>query len=490
MKRHGLAGVLAGAGCLALALQAVAEECDAYCWLVRANEASLVMLHDTGLLSADEATTLATTLREVANAEAQPGARRSGNYLYLEQAMSREIGTLASKIHLGRSRQDLHGTVRRLRLRDASLAAYAAQLAAREALLAKSAEYATVVIPAYTHGVQAQPTSFGHYALAFAAALERDAVRFRAAYANLNRSPLGAAALGTSHFPIDRPALAALLGFSSPVENSYDANLVSSVDSKLELASALRISAIPVGQLMQNLHTQYHVPRPWMLLDDGQVSGSTIMPQKRNPRPLDRLRLRASQVVGLAQQADLNAHNTNTGMHDYRALETTDTLLASAESMYRQYANVIGGLRVDAVRAREELDRDYASMTEIADVLQREAGVNFRDGHHYASTLTRVGRTAGAGPMQLDDATLLATWRAEFGSELPVPVQTLRAAMDPVAMVSGRRGLGGPQPGEVQRMLVRAQQQLAEDEAWLQQRYAAITAANTQRSERFGALLK
>ena len=319
------------------------------------------------------------------------------------------------------------------------------QLAAREALIATAERYADVVIPAYTHGVQAQPTSAGHYLLAFAAVMERDAERYREAYARINRSPLGAAALGTSGFALDRPRLAELLGFAEPVDNSYDANLLSSVDSKLEVAAVVRAGAVPVGQLMQNVHTQYHVPQPWILLADGQTSGSTIMPQKRNPRPLDQVRLKASNVIGLAQQVDLNAHNTNTGMHDYRAANTVLDMLGAARRMYRQYAEVVGGLRVDRERASRELARDYAAMTEVADVLQREAGVNFRDGHHYASRLTTIGRAAGIGPLEIDDATLTATWHEEFGSELPVSLATIRRAMDPAAIVAARRGLGGPQ---------------------------------------------
>ena len=475
--------------CLTIALllggTATHADCDAYCWLVAANEASLVMLAEEGIVAADDAATIAAALSNAAAKEAEPGARRSGNYLYLERAMSAEIGTLASRIHIGRSRQDLHGTVRRLRLRDAFLDMVAAQLAAREALLATARANAEITIPAYTHGVQAQPTSFGHYALAFAAALARDGERYRQAYERLNRSPLGAAALGTSGFALNRPRLATLLGFDAPVENSYDANLVSSVDSKLEVAGAVRLSAIPIGQLMQNLHTQYHVPQPWMLLGDGQTSGSTIMPQKRNPRPLDQIRLRATSVVGLAHQVDLNAHNTNTGMHDYRAANTILDLLAEAVRMYEQYAVVIGGLRIDAMRARAELDRDYAAMTEVADVLQREGNVNFRDGHHYASTLTTIGRAAGLGPAALSDTVLTDTWRREFDSELPVALATVRAALDPAAIVAARRGLGGPQPAEVSRMLAEAERMLDEDRAWLSRKRDAIATASDARSKAF-----
>ena len=155
-------------------------------------------------------------------------------------------------------------------LREALLDSYEALLAARYALLDLSAAHVNTVVPAYTHGVQAQPTTFAHYLLAFSAAFERDAERLQQAYARLNLSPLGAAALSTSGFPVDRERLAELLGFGGLVENSYDANLVSSVDSKIEFANALATSAITVGQFMQNLHTQYHNPEPWIRLEEGR----------------------------------------------------------------------------------------------------------------------------------------------------------------------------------------------------------------------------
>ena len=192
------------------------------------------------------------------------------------------------------------------------------------------------------------------------------------------------------------------------------------------------------------------------------------MPQKRNPRPLDRVRTQASLVIGGAQTQMLLAHNTNTGMHDYRTRAPILLLADDAELMYRRHTQLIGLLRVDRERALEELRRGFSTMTEVADMLVREAGLPFRDAHHYASALTDYAsapsqRQAGS----LTDEELQDIYRQAMGERLPVPVEKVRRAMDPAAMLSQRKGLGGPQAQEVSRMLRGHQDSLAEDQAWL-----------------------
>ena len=344
------------------------------------------------------------------------------------------------------------------------------------------------MIPAYTHGVQAQPTTLAHYLLAFDAALGRDANRLRELYPRLNHSPLGAAALGTSGFAIDRQRLAVLLGFEGPVENSYDANLLSSADVKIELANALANSAIHVGQFAQDLHAQYREARPWMGVDESTTDVSSLMPQKRNPRPVDRLRSRATDVVAGAQTVMLAAHNTNTGMNDYRGTEPLFAVTDAAQGMYLAWAKLVAGLKVDPAAARAIVDGDYATMTEVADTLLRDAGVPFRVAHHYASALTDYGRAEGKRPAELTDAELQAIYVEAIGEPLPLPPGTIHAAMDPAKMVAARKGLGGPQPVEVRRMLAAQQLGVQADESWLKSRREALQAAAKARQAAFDAL--
>ena len=445
----------------------LAEPHDDFHHLGEINRASLVMLAEEGLVSAKLARKIATGVDTVIDEQNRPGSRRSSNYLHFEARLLEIAGSEASRLHTGRSRQDMGSTFRRMGLREATLEAYEGLLAARLVLLELAADHVDTIVPAYTHGVQAQPTSFAHYLLAFSAAFERDAARLEQAYARLNLSPLGAAALGTSGFAINRERLAELLGFEGVVENSYDANLVSSVDSKIELANALSTSAVMVGQLMQNVHTQYHNPSPWLVLVESRTDVSSIMPQKRNPRPLDQVRLLATQVVGSAHTVTLNAHNTNSGMNDYRPGYQAASTAAAATDMYVAYVDVMTNLVVDRERSLAEVNAGYSTMTEVADVLLREAEVPFRIAHHYASELTTYGRGSGKRPRDLTDAELAQVYREAIGEDLPVDVAVIRAAMDPATMVRNRAGFGGPQPDEVMRMLARHNASLEAGFRWL-----------------------
>lgn len=464
-------------------------ECpDFFCYLVEANKASLVMLNEEGLVDRRQAAAIAAAMVQLSAEQEAEGARRTANYLPYEERLVEMAGEQAANLHLGRSRQDLHGVVRRMLIRDQWLELAGGALEARAALLSLAGQEASTPIPAYTHGVQAQPTTLGHYLLAFSANLERDLERYREGYARMNLSPLGGAALGTSGFALNRERLSRLLGFDAPVENSYDANFVSSGDLRRELAGILEMSAVPIGQLAESLHTQYHNPRPWILLDQSAVSISTIMPQKRNPRPLDRVRSQSSKVLGGAQTEMLLAHNTNTGMHDYRDIAPIMELAEDGRGMYRRYARLIGLLRIDRERALEELRRGFSTMTEVADMLVREAGLPFRTAHRFASALTDYGRANQLRPESLSDEELQTIYRETMGRRLPVATEKLRRAMDPVAMLAERKGLGGPQPDEIQRMLNAQRESLEDDRVWLGRANAELLAASLQLHEAFAAL--
>ena len=225
----------------------------------------------------------------------------------------------ASRLHTGRSRQDISSTIARMNLRDGLLKEIDALVACREALAALAGRHLDTIIPAYTHGVQAQPTTLAHYLLAFCAALARSTERMREAYARVNRNPLGAAALATSSFALDRARTAALLGFDGVEDNAYDANHLAPVDCFLEAGNALAIAAVEMGLFAQDLHAQYAAPQPWLLLATGTLTGvSSIMPQKRNPAAIEQLRAQASILLGELQGLYLLAHNNRSGMFDYR----------------------------------------------------------------------------------------------------------------------------------------------------------------------------
>src|SRR5262245_760688 len=235
-------------------------------FLDQLNKASIVILTETKIVPHAVAASIAKGIAQLIAQEHKAMQRRSADYLDYEPRLTAIVGPDASRLHTGRSRQDIASAIARMNLRDGLLKELQALTTAREKLLAVASRHTATIIPAYTHGVQAQPTTFAHYLLALAAALARQSERMQQAYARINRNPLGAAALATSSFPLDRERLAVLLGFEGLVENAYDANHLAPVDSALDVAGAYSSGELHHGQLAQDLHGKYPHPEPGPML--------------------------------------------------------------------------------------------------------------------------------------------------------------------------------------------------------------------------------
>lgn len=464
---------------------------DAFYYMTLMNKASAVMLAETGIVPATLGGRIAKGIQQVDADQAKSGARRPADYLVFEADLLKAAGPDASRLHTGRSRQDMGSTSSRMFLREGLLDTFEQLNHARDRVLALAAQHQKTIMPAYTHGVQAQPTSLAHYLLAFDAAMQRDGERFRAAYSDINLSPLGAAALGTSGFPLDRKRLAVLLGFDGVVDNSYDANHWSPQETNVELASVVATSAIGVGHFVQDLHTQYHQPVPWVLLKEGPLTGiSSIMPQKRNPSALEELREIGSTVIGQAQTVYFVEHNTVTGMNDYRGPEHALEAAKTAQRMYALLADVVDGLDVRVDRALDEVNRDYSTMTEVADSLLRIANVPFRIGHHFASELTNYGRANHKMPKEIPYAEAQRIYKdATEGQTLPLTEAQFKEALSAENMVFNRHGLGGPQLSEIGRMLTEHRARLASDNGWTTQQRNAIAGATAALDKAFAQLI-
>jgi argininosuccinate lyase len=449
------------------------------------NKASLVMLCETGIvpraLGGRIARAIATLIETV------PRPQRSADYLDCEPRLIALAGAEASRLHSGRSRQDIASTIARMNLRD-GLARVCSGLAdVRASLVALARAHTQTIIPAYTHGVQAQPTTLAHYLLAFASTLGRETERLQQAYARVNRNPLGAAALATSSFALDRVRLAQLLGFEGLVENAYDANHLAPVDAFLDVAGAFAIAAVQVGQFAQDLHAQYAEPQPWILLQTGKLTGtSSIMPQKRNPAALEQLRAQASLMLGDMQTAFLVAHNVRTGMFDYRSYDPVPC--TRPLQVLRLFAEVVDGIVVDKDRALEEVQADYSTTTEIADALLQRAEVPFRIGHHFASLLTDYGRSHRLRLSDIPFGEVQRIYRAETKQPLPLSESEFSQVISAQYMVFGRRGAGGPQLVETSRMLSEAAAHNAADRAWLERETARLAEAAAVLDRTFQAL--
>jgi argininosuccinate lyase len=459
------------------------ERRDEFYWLGQLNKASSVMVVEQGIVPKVLGKTIADAVAQVIADAAKPGARRSGDYLQVEPLIIAVGGPDVTRMHSGRSRQDIGATRNRLFQRDQVLATYRSLNAARAALLDLAARHPDSIVPAYTVGVQAQPISFGHYILGYTQALERNGVRLVQAFANVNKSPLGSAALGTSSFPVNRPRLAELLGFDGVIENSLDANQLSPIDTGFDLTNVSSSIALTVGAFISDIEAQYRMTTPWLTLEEGDLTGtSSIMPQKRNPVALNDVRIRASETLGVATTYLLKAHNVPHGVPDYKGNDPIQAL-ARAADMLDKLTLVVKQLRFNANRALDEVDADYATTTELADILQRDADVPFRVGHHFASDLVTYGRSNGFRPTQIPYVAaqeIYAKAAAHFGlreTKLPLSEAVFRRALTAENMVRSSLGLGGPQPAEVSRMLAAQRRQLVSDATWIAERQARLATA-------------
>lgn len=452
---------------------AAQEKRDEFYYLGELNKASSVMVVEQGIVPKALGRSIAETVSKVIADAEKAGAQRSGDYLIVEKSLIAAGGPDVTRMHSGRSRQDIGATRNRLFQRAQLLVTFRSLNNARAALIDMAARYPDAIVPAYTIGVQAQPISFGHYILAYAEALERNAERLRRAYANVNRSPLGSAALGTSSFPVNRVRLADLLGFDGIVENSLDANQISPIDTGVDLVSVASAAALTVGTFISDLEAQYRMTTPWLTLEEGELTGtSSIMPQKRNPNALHNVRVVASEVLGISTTYLFKAHNVPHGLGDYKGSEPQNALNRMAQ-MLNNLAAVVKQLNFNAKRALDEVNDDYSTTTELADILQRDANVPFRVGHHFASELVNYGRGNNLRPAEIpyDQAKLIyaeaATQFKLDNTELPLSEAQFRKSLTAENMVQSAQVVGGPQPTEVARMLAGERTRLNADRDWL-----------------------
>ncbi len=481
----------AGAACLlATGMSAMSDAAeqkhDPFYWLSEMNMASAVMVVEQGIVPKALGGMIADAVAKVIAEGDKPGAPRSGNYLIVERDLIKAGGPDVTRLHSGRSRQDIGSTSQRLAMRDDMLIALGKLNDALAVLLGMAERYPNAIIPAYTWGVQAQPITLGHYLLGYAASFSRTFERMRQAYARLNLSPLGAAALGTSSFPVNRQRLAELLGFDGLVENSFDANQLSPIDMGGDIAGFTSAAALTISALVADITQQYAQTQPWLLLAEGEMTGtSSIMPQKRNPSGLVFLRAQASTVLGHAQTFLIVAHNVPAGMSDYKPFinplqgDQPNNVVRELSDLLENFGKLMKTLVFNEERALAEVNADYSTTTELADTLQRVADVPFRVGHHFASEVVNFGRKYELKPAEIPYAEaqrIYADAARHFNltdTKLPLTEVQLRTSLSARNMINESRGLGGPQPAEVARMLAVAKEKLAQDRAW-------VTAAQTK----------
>ncbi|SDV47278.1 argininosuccinate lyase [Chitinasiproducens palmae] len=457
---------------------------DEFFWLGEINKASAVINTNEGLLDPKLAPGIANALQRVLTAGDQPGGQRPRTVITFEPLMIAAGGEDVTLLHAGRSSQDMHATYRSAILRD-DLLRLATQLNTTSATLVELAgRYAGTIVPNYTNGVAAQPNSYGHYLLGFAAALDRDAQRLREAYARVDRCAMGTTVLNGSSWPLDRARMARYLGFSAVVDNAYDASQISSVDEPVEVAAVVTSVSLHTGSFVEDVMTQYAESRPWILLQEGggNTYVSSAMPQKRNPGLLNDTRSEASTAIALANGVVLQAHNITPGMSDPKDVRANSAMVDSAVDALRRWDRVLKALVVHPQRALEELNSDWTASQEVADVLMRKYHLPFRVGHHFASNVVGYAKAHDIKPLDFPYAEAQRIYAdtvrdTPYAGTLPMSESEWRATLDPAAIVAHRTTSGGPQPAEMNRMLAEARARIDAQSKWIATRRATIDGA-------------
>jgi argininosuccinate lyase len=420
---------------------------DAKLWAedIAGSRAHAAMLAAQGIISAGDAAAIDAGLTSIAS---EIEARKfdfsdalEDIHTNIEVRLTERIGEAARRLHTARSRNDQVATDFRLFVRGAIDRVNAQIKDLMQALATRAAEHAASVMPGFTHLQTAQPVTFGHHLLAYVEMLNRDAGRLVDARARLNESPLGAAALAGTSFPIDRHATAAALGFDRPTSNSLDS--VSDRDFALEYLSALAILAMHLSRFAEEIIIWCSAPYRLITLSDAYTTGSSIMPQKRNPDAAELTRAKTGRITGalvglLTVMKGLPMAYAKDMQEDKEPVfDATDAItlcLAATAGMVRD-------MKPDTARMAALAGSGFSTATDLADWLVRVLGMPFRDAHHVTGQIVSLAERRG-----LDLAELAL---ADMQSVEPRITQAVFGVLTVEASVSSRTSYGGTAPANV-----------------------------------------
>ncbi|MFW2851114.1 argininosuccinate lyase [Sphingomonas sp. TX0543] len=419
---------------------------------IAASQAHVAMLAEQGVVAAEDAATISSGLDRVAADYAENGVpddlTLEDIHMLTEARLADAIGPVAGRLHTARSRNDQVATDFRLWVRDAIDQTLAALDALDAALLARAEQHAGDVMPGFTHLQSAQPVTLGHHLMAYHEMIARDGSRFQDARARMNLCPLGSAALAGTSFPLDRQATAAALGFDGPTRNSLDA--VSDRDFAIEYLTCAAQCSLHLSRLAEEFVLWASQPFGFVSLSDQWSTGSSIMPQKRNPDAAELVRGHAGRITGCLVSLMVTMKGLplaySKDMQDDKppVFECHDLLGLSIAAMTGMIASAT--FRTDRMRALAE--SGFATATDLADWLVREADVPFREAHHI--TGRAVARAEALG-VTLDKVPL-ADLRA-IDARID---DRIYSVLSVDASVASRTSFGGTAPANVRAAICAA----------------------------------
>lgn len=451
---------------------------------IQTNRAHCAMLCRRGIIPAVRLAAIERGLRKI-EAESQSGAFQLNPgledvHINVERAVARFSGEAAAGVmHTARSRNDQSATDLRLWLREALLASIESTTRAARSLAEFASRHRGDVMGGWTHGQPAMPTTIGHWAAAHGAALARDLEALRSLWPLINECPLGAAAGFGSSWPIDRKLTATLLGFDRPQRNSLDA-VSTRWEHEARLGSALSLLMVHLSSLAQDIIYLSSPPRRLLRLDPAFTTGSSIMPQKRNPDFAEVTRARANAVQALlgatssVGRGALSGYNRDYQWSKYWIMDLVEEAAPAPDI----FARAIASLRIDREGLAKTASEEFVSAVDLADYVASSRNVEFRRLYHVVGEA--VMRDLDAGSFSLDTVNALLK-EARIGP--PLTREELRSISDPSKAVRARRSLGGPSPDDVAAHARELRSACSEADRWVASKRRALERADTRLRE-------
>ena len=419
---------------------------------IAASKAHVAMLGAQGIVSTDDMAAISAGLDQVAAEYAAQGVPENWDlediHMTTESRLAELVGPAAGRLHTARSRNDQVATDFRLWVRDAIDQADAGLAALQRALVMRAGEHADSIMPGFTHLQTAQPVTLGHHLMAYYEMVRRDRSRFADARARMNECPLGSAALAGTGFPIDRKATAAALGFDGPTANSLDT--VSDRDFALDYLSAAMQASLHLSRLAEEFIIWASQPFGFVALPDALSTGSSIMPQKKNPDAAELVRGHAGRIVGCL--TSLMVTMKGLPLAYSKDMQDDKPPVFEAAGLLRLSIAAMTGMVADSAfrteRMRQAAELGYATATDLADWLVREADIPFREAHHITGAAVKLAEQQGVAL----DALSLEQLRV---IDARIDERVFKA-LSVDASVASRAGHGGTAPDQVRLRVAEA----------------------------------
>jgi len=412
---------------------------------IRASRAHAAMLGRQGIVSQEDVFAIDGGLETIAGEYEVSGPpvdlALEDIHMTVESRLAELVGPAAGRLHTARSRNDQVATDFRLWVRDAIDAVSAGLVVLQRALVARAEEHAETVMPGFTHLQVAQPVTLGHHLMAWAEMIRRDRSRFADARGRMNECPLGSAALAGTGFPIDRDATARALGFDKPTANSLDA--VSDRDFALDYLMAASQCALHLSRMAEEFVIWASQPFGFIKLPDAYSTGSSIMPQKRNPDAAELVRGHAGRITGCLVSLMMTMKGLplaySKDMQDDKppVFEAHDLLALAIAAM----TGMVETCGFDAARMRGAAEAGFSTATDLADWLVREGDIPFREAHHITGRAVKLAESEGVPLVNLPLEALQAID--------PRIDDRVFAALSVDASVASRKSHGGTAPDQV-----------------------------------------